>query len=160
MGEVFHAIDEQLGRPVAVKLMLPSGGDSSSAERFRREARAAARLSDPHLVAVYDFGQQGDQFFLVMELVEGHTVSRYQFRYAGGHVGHCTHIRSEPDQRDESRNAKHLAEAFAKQLATSLDHAADAVPLDRHSVPVAERALPEHTRYPNHPVADAEPLAT
>jgi serine/threonine-protein kinase len=75
MGEVFHAIDEQLGRPVAVKLMLPSGGDSSSAERFRREARAAARLSDPHLVAVYDFGQQGDQFFLVMELVEGHTVA-------------------------------------------------------------------------------------
>ena len=75
MGEVFHAIDEQLGRPVAVKLMLPSAGDSSSAERFRREARAAARLSDPHLVAVYDFGQQGDQFFLVMELVEGRTVA-------------------------------------------------------------------------------------
>ncbi len=75
MGEVFHAIDEQLGRPVALKLMLPSGGDSTSAERFRREARAAARLSNPHVVAVYDFGQQGDQFFLVMELVEGRTVA-------------------------------------------------------------------------------------
>ncbi|QNE21419.1 protein kinase [Kribbella qitaiheensis] len=75
MGEVFRATDEQLGRAVAVKLMLPSDGDSISAERFRREARAAAMLSDPHLVAVYDFGNYGDQFFLVMELVEGHTVA-------------------------------------------------------------------------------------
>jgi len=75
MGEVFHAVDEQLGRTVAIKLMLPSSGDLTSAERFRREARAAARLSDPHVVAVYDFGQYGDQFFLVMELVEGRTVA-------------------------------------------------------------------------------------
>ncbi|WBQ07942.1 serine/threonine-protein kinase [Kribbella sp. CA-293567] len=74
MGEVFRAVDEQLERPVAVKLMLPADSDPSAAERFRREARAAARLNDPHVVAVYDFGQQGDQFFLVMELVEGRTV--------------------------------------------------------------------------------------
>ncbi|TDU88369.1 serine/threonine-protein kinase [Kribbella voronezhensis] len=75
MGEVFHAVDEQLQRPVALKLMLPTAGDLTSAERFRREARAAARLSDPHLVAVYDFGRHGDQSFLVMELVEGSTVA-------------------------------------------------------------------------------------
>lgn len=75
MGEVFRATDEQLGREVAVKLMLPTDRDPRAAERFRREARAAARLNNPHLVAVYDFGEYGDQFFLVMELVEGRTVA-------------------------------------------------------------------------------------
>jgi serine/threonine-protein kinase len=75
MGEVFRAIDEQLGRPVAVKLMLPTDRDPRAVERFHREARSAAQLNDPHVVAVYDFGQQGDQFYLVMELVEGGTVA-------------------------------------------------------------------------------------
>jgi serine/threonine-protein kinase len=75
MGEVFRATDEQLGRLVAVKLLLPSGHDSRAAERFHREARAAAMLSDPHVVSVYDFGQHGDGFFLVMELVEGRSVA-------------------------------------------------------------------------------------
>ncbi len=75
MGEVFRATDEQLGRQVAVKLLLPSGHEVRAAERFQREARAAARLSDPHVVSVYDFGKHGDGFFLVMELVEGGTVA-------------------------------------------------------------------------------------
>jgi serine/threonine-protein kinase len=76
MGEVFRAVDEVLERPVAVKLLLPTDRDTSASERFQREARAAARLSDPHVVSVYDFGQHGDGFFLVMELVEGRDVSR------------------------------------------------------------------------------------
>ncbi|GAA1557620.1 hypothetical protein GCM10009789_08770 [Kribbella sancticallisti] len=75
MGEVFRATDELLGRPVAVKLLLPTDRDPRAAERFQREARAAAMLNDTHLVAVYDFGSHGDQFFLVMELVEGRTVA-------------------------------------------------------------------------------------
>lgn len=75
MGEVFRATDQQLGRQVAVKLLLPSGHEVRAAERFQREARAAARLSDPHVVSVYDFGRHGDGFFLVMELVEGGTVA-------------------------------------------------------------------------------------
>jgi serine/threonine protein kinase len=75
MGEVFRATDEQLGRPVAVKLLLPSDRDPRAAERFHREARAAARLSDPHVVSVYDFGNHDDGFFLVMELVDGRTVA-------------------------------------------------------------------------------------
>ncbi|WP_344241327.1 serine/threonine-protein kinase, partial [Kribbella hippodromi] len=75
MGEVYRATDELLGREVAVKLMLKSGADKAAAERFQREARAAARLSDPHIVAVYDFGQENDKFYLVMELVEGRSVA-------------------------------------------------------------------------------------
>ena len=74
MGEVFRATDEQLGREVALKLLLPSA-DEHAGERFHREARAAARLSDPHVVSVYDFGPHGDGHFLVMELVEGGTVA-------------------------------------------------------------------------------------
>ncbi|WUS90280.1 protein kinase [Kribbella sp. NBC_00709] len=75
MGEVFRATDELLGRVVAVKLLLPSDRDTRAGERFQREARAAARLSDPHVVSVYDFGPHGEGFFLVMELVEGRTVA-------------------------------------------------------------------------------------
>ncbi|MFI7062522.1 protein kinase [Kribbella sp. NPDC050124] len=75
MGEVFRATDEQLGRPVAVKLLLSTDRDPRSAERFHREARAAARLNDRHVVSVYDFGNHDDGFFLVMELVEGGTVA-------------------------------------------------------------------------------------
>ncbi|MDX3001791.1 serine/threonine-protein kinase [Kribbella solani] len=75
MGEVYRATDELLGREVAVKLMLKSGADTAAAERFQREARAAARLSDQHIVGVYDFGQENDKFYLVMELVEGRSVA-------------------------------------------------------------------------------------
>ncbi|HEY4569163.1 MAG TPA: serine/threonine-protein kinase [Kribbella sp.] len=75
MGEVYRATDEVLGREVAVKVMLRHNSDTSAAERFQREARAAARLSDPHIVAVYDFGQYDDNFYLVMELVEGRSVA-------------------------------------------------------------------------------------
>src|SRR5262245_7291318 len=75
MGEVFRATDEVLGRPVAVKLLLRTDSEPVAAERFHREARAAAGLSDPHLVAVYDFGPHGDGCYLVMELVEGRSVA-------------------------------------------------------------------------------------
>lgn len=75
MGEVYRATDELLGRPVAVKVMLPVVDTLASEERFRREARAAAKITDPHVVAAYDFGPHGDGFYLAMELVEGPTVS-------------------------------------------------------------------------------------
>lgn len=75
MGEVFRGCDELLGRPVAVKLLLPGQGDPFAAARFRREARTAAMVKDPHVVAAYDFGQQDGNYFLVMELVEGRSVA-------------------------------------------------------------------------------------
>ncbi|MEV6282567.1 serine/threonine-protein kinase [Kribbella sp. NPDC051770] len=75
MGEVFRATDELLGREVALKLLLPARREPEMAERFHREARAAAALSDPHVVAAFDFGPYEDGFFLAMELVEGRTVA-------------------------------------------------------------------------------------
>lgn len=76
MGEVWRATDEVLGRPVAVKLLLGNGADASAAARFRLEAQTAARLSHPHLVAVFDFGAWEDRFYLVMELVEGTSLAQ------------------------------------------------------------------------------------
>ncbi|WP_330237837.1 serine/threonine-protein kinase [Streptomyces sp. NBC_00525] len=75
MGEVWRATDEVLGRSVAVKLLLGERADESATARFRLEAQTAARLSHPHLVAVFDFGAWEDRLFLVMELVEGRSLA-------------------------------------------------------------------------------------
>jgi serine/threonine-protein kinase len=83
MGEVWQARDETLGRAVAVKVLAASAGDAGAAERFEREARAAARLTAPGIAAVYDFGQASDgRLFLVMELVRGHSLAA-EFRGQG-----------------------------------------------------------------------------
>ncbi|MEV6398534.1 protein kinase [Streptomyces sp. NPDC051907] len=76
MGEVWRAADQVLGRPVAVKLLLGSEVDASATARFRLEAQTAARLSHPHVVAVFDFGAWQDRFYLVMELVEGVSLAQ------------------------------------------------------------------------------------
>jgi tRNA A-37 threonylcarbamoyl transferase component Bud32 len=72
MGAVYKARQIKLDRTVAVKI-LPAewGRDPAFAERFAREARALARLSHPHIVAVHDFGETGGLFYLVMEFVDG-----------------------------------------------------------------------------------------
>lgn len=75
MAVVLSAHDPDLDREVAVKLIrtrLLSTPDSRS--RFVREARTLARLSDPHVVQVFDFQPEGDQPYLVMELVKGRTL--------------------------------------------------------------------------------------
>ncbi|MEV5518313.1 serine/threonine-protein kinase [Streptomyces flaveolus] len=76
MGEVWRAFDETLGRPVAVKLLLPHNFDPTAASRFRLEAQTAGRLSHPHVVGVLDFGTYEDRLFLVMELIEGDSLAR------------------------------------------------------------------------------------
>ncbi|HBI43563.1 MAG TPA: serine/threonine protein kinase [Planctomycetales bacterium] len=72
MGAVYKARQLKLDRFVAVKI-LPAewGRDPAFAERFAREARALARLSHPHIVAVHDFGEAGEHFYLLMEFVDG-----------------------------------------------------------------------------------------
>ncbi|MER5184835.1 serine/threonine-protein kinase [Streptomyces sp. NPDC002896] len=77
MGEVWRAFDESLGRPVAVKLLLPQDADPTAASRFRLEAQTAGRLNHPHLVGVFDFGEYEDRLFLVMELVGGDSLARH-----------------------------------------------------------------------------------
>lgn len=78
MGTVWRAHDRTMGRYVAVKLLHEGlAADSTFGERFRAEARSAARLTHPHVVAVFDTGEQDGIPYIVMELVEGkslHTV--------------------------------------------------------------------------------------
>jgi tRNA A-37 threonylcarbamoyl transferase component Bud32 len=74
MAAVWEAEDALLDRRVAVKLLQPQFGDDAEfLERFRREARAAARLSHPNIVSIYDVGEDSETRlpFIVMELVEG-----------------------------------------------------------------------------------------
>ncbi len=75
MASVYVALDERLDREVALKVMRPSlAADETFVSRFRREARSAARLSHPNVVAVYDQGEDEGRMFLAMELVNGHTL--------------------------------------------------------------------------------------
>ncbi|MFI5688010.1 serine/threonine-protein kinase [Streptomyces sp. NPDC051636] len=76
MGEVWRAFDETLGRPVAVKLLLPQGSDPTATSRFHLEAQTAGSLSHPNVVGVLDFGEHEHHLFLVMELVEGDSLAR------------------------------------------------------------------------------------
>jgi eukaryotic-like serine/threonine-protein kinase len=76
MGSVYRAVDESLGRQVAVKVLRRELADEPAfLERFRREARAAAALSHPGVAGVYDYGELGGSAFIVMELVEGETLA-------------------------------------------------------------------------------------
>jgi serine/threonine-protein kinase len=75
MAEVYLARDLLLDRPVALKVLFPEfSTDRSFVERFRREARAAANLNHPNIVSVYDWGEEGGTYFIVMEFVDGPTL--------------------------------------------------------------------------------------
>jgi serine/threonine-protein kinase len=76
MGTVYRAVDLVLRRPVAVKMLpgTPADQDPTNVARFEREARAAAKLSHPAVVAVYDAGADATSRYLVMELISGRSL--------------------------------------------------------------------------------------
>src|SRR5919106_6666734 len=81
MAAVYLADDQLLERQVAVKVLSPPyAQDPLFVERFRREARAAARLSRPNIVAVFDSGSDADQHYLVMEYVAGQSLAQLLHR--------------------------------------------------------------------------------
>ena len=72
MATVYRAQDQVLDRTVAVKIMLPQyAGDATFAARFKQEAQAAAGLQSPYIVGVYDWGKDGDTYYIVMEYLRG-----------------------------------------------------------------------------------------
>src|SRR5580698_7857326 len=76
MAEVYRAHDRLLDRPVALKVLFPElSVDRSFVERFRREAQAAANLSHPHIVPVFDWGEDNGTYFIVMEFIDGRPLS-------------------------------------------------------------------------------------
>ena len=104
MARVLLAHDEELGRPVAVKLLDEGlAADTSFRDRFSREARLAARLSHPNIVSVYDAGQDGDRPYIVMEYVEGPTLA--------------DRVRTEGKLRPEE------VASIARQVCAGLEHA-------------------------------------
>jgi serine/threonine-protein kinase len=82
MAKVFEGTDTVLGRTVAIKILAPQFADDEGfVQRFRREAQAAARISHPNIVSVFDTGADADVQYIVMEYVEGRTLADY---LAGG----------------------------------------------------------------------------
>ena len=72
MGEVWRAQDTAIDRMVALKVLLPHyAQDRTFNQRFRREARAAARLDDPHVVPIYDVGEEEGRLYVTMRLIKG-----------------------------------------------------------------------------------------
>ncbi len=72
MAEVYRAQDNVLGRMVAVKVMLPQyAADPNFTKRFRQEAASAAKLQSPYIVSIYDWGQDDETYYIVMEYLRG-----------------------------------------------------------------------------------------
>ena len=106
MAEVFLAEDVLLARQVAVKLLRPQfTGDEEFVSRFRQEARAAARLSHPNIVSIYDVGCEADTHYIVMEYVPGETLKESIKR--------------------QGRMPAAMAVEYAVQIAGALKHAHD-----------------------------------
>src|SRR5882757_7957963 len=75
MGDVFRARDERLGRDVALKLIRPASSDNPDhLRRFEQEARAAAALNHPNILAIFDVGFEGTTPYIVSELLLGKTL--------------------------------------------------------------------------------------
>ncbi len=88
MGEVWLGLDSELGREVAVKVMLALPGDGS-VRRFRREADTLAGLQHPGITVVHDAGRHEPYHFIVMELLRGHDLAHV----LAGHPGGLPHLR-------------------------------------------------------------------
>ncbi len=106
MGAVYRAIDSSLNRTVALKVLSPDlAGKANMLERFRREARSAAKLHHENIVAVYEFGEVHGTFYLAMEYVSGIDLHEY--------------IVSKPNGQIDVDEAKQII----IQAAKALDHA-------------------------------------
>ena len=130
MAEVFRAVDERLGRPVAFKVLTPGlAADAALRERFLWEPMAAAAVDHPHLIPVYEAGEAGGLLFIAMRYV------------AGGDVRSLL-------RRDGPLSAERTA-AFVSAVASALD-AAHAAGLVHRDVKPANMLLDRGQGRPDH----------
>lgn len=117
MARVYRGRDLTLKRTVAVKVLKDSmTGDAAFIRRFEREAQSAAALSHPHIVNIYDVGEQDDTYFMVMEYVDGNNLKDYI--------------------REKGRLPVHEAIRITRQIAEALEHA--------HSAGMVHRDIKPH----------------
>ncbi len=96
MGEVHRAYDTGRDRVVALKLLPPQlAGDTDFTARFRRESRLAARLRDPHVVPIHDFGEVDGRLFIDMRLVEGTDLADLLAQRRRLDPAHAVHVVSQ-----------------------------------------------------------------
>src|ERR671932_791885 len=89
MANVYLAEDEDLGRRVAIKIMSDRYADDDTFnERFRREAKAAAALSHPNIVSIYDRGQTNGTYYIAMEVIEGRSLKELILTRGPLPIGH------------------------------------------------------------------------
>jgi len=78
MATIYRARDQRMGRMVAIKILREMySSDPKFVLRFQREARAVSALAHPNIVQVFDYGKSGDQYYIVMELIEGVDLRKY-----------------------------------------------------------------------------------
>src|SRR4029078_10964853 len=97
MGVVYHAIDPNIGRPVAIKTIHFGGNRKPDEierirERLFREAQSAGMLSHPGIVTIYDVEQQGDLAYIAMEYVDGPTLDPPLSASSRASAGECSMI--------------------------------------------------------------------
>jgi len=122
MSSVYRALDETLERPVAIKLMNREIADESDQlERFRREARAVAQLSHPHIVGVIDYGEDQGRPYIVLEYVEGETLKERIRRNGGLDVAEAVAYAIEVARALGAAHARHIVHRDVKPQNVLID---------------------------------------
>lgn len=122
MSTVYRALDETLERPVAIKLMNREiASDSDQLERFRREARAVAQLSHPHIVGVIDAGEDAGRPYIVFEYVEGETLKERIRRLGQLPIGEAVAYAIEIARALGAAHARHIVHRDVKPQNVLID---------------------------------------
>lgn len=122
MSTVYRALDETLERQVAIKLMNREiASDSDQLERFRREARAVAQLSHPHIVGVIDAGEDAGRPYIVFEYVEGETLKERIRRQGQLPIGEAVAYAIEIARALGAAHARHIVHRDVKPQNVLID---------------------------------------